>query len=258
MKSLLFYMCCFIAITCQAQKPFTLGSCRYSSKFTNNFQDISFNDASWGVYEYDTSLHHILASDSLFTRFTFQLDDEFLNASPRKDSFKIILPYITIGAQYWLNGHRIYPKISNAGNEFRLSMILKYLNPVGRNIFSAAIFFRENAVRFSADPPIITMLPFIDAIDMEFQEGRADQNQRNVLISNRLGMKIEGNLYIEIKDLIKDTVLQTFNRSLTIAPYEFILHPAILRKYSPMQVTAIFTEKYTKISKKIVIQAGHK
>ncbi len=250
-------MCCFVAITCQCQKPFTLGNCKYSLKFTNNFQDSSFDDAAWNVFNYDTIQQQMISTDSLFTRFYFQLDNEFLDASPRKDSFKIILPHITLGAQYWLNGHRIYPRISDDENVFRLSMILKYLNPQGKNIFSAAIFSRESIAAFSANPPIITMLPFIDAIDMEFQEGRADQNQRNVLLSNRLGMKVEGNLYIEIKDLVKDTILQTFNRKLTLAPYEFILHPAILRKYSPMQVTAIFTEKYAKLSKQIVIQAGH-
>ncbi len=258
MKSLLFYISCAITITIQAQHPFTLEYCKYSSKYTTNFQDSSFEDADWTVFEYNNNAQQKIFSDSLFARFYFELQDDFFDAAPRKDSFKIILPHIDLGAQYWLNGHRIYPRISDAENVFRLSMILKYLKPQGKNMFAAALYSKESIKHFCSKPPIITMLPFIDAIDMEFQEGRADQNQRNVLLSNRLGMKVEGNLYVEIKDLVQDTVLQTFNRKLTLAPYEFILHPAILRKYSPMQVTAIFTERYAMLSKKIVIQAGNK
>lgn len=257
MKFMLLSLCSIISSIAFAQQPYYLSSCLYHTGKAIGFQDTLFDDQAWSQFDYQDDNISFHLTDTLYTRFHFKLLPDFFSASPRSDSFKIVLPALPAGAQFWLNGHRIYPRIMPDANVFRLSMILKYLNARGANLFAIAVFSKESISSLVSAPPFITMLPLIDAIDMEFQPGRDDQNQRNVLLSNRLGMKVEGRLYVEIKDMLKDTVLQTFNRNIVLAPYEFILHPAILRKYSPMQVTAVFTEKFSRLSKKIVVEAGH-
>lgn len=256
MKFVLLSLFSIVGYISFAQQPFYLNSCLYNTSVEKGFQDTMFNDRTWTPIYYADSNANFYVADTIYTRFHFDLLPDFFSASPRTDSFKIVLPALQAGAQFWLNGHRIYPRITPDANVFRLSIVLKYLNKTGANLFVAAIFSKESIRNFISEPPYITMLPLIDAIDMEFQEGRSDQNQRNVLLSNRVGMKVEGKLYIEIKDMVKDTVLQTFNRNITLAPYEFILHPAILRKYSRMQIIAVFTERFSKLSKQIVIQSG--
>lgn len=254
---MLLSLCSIVSYFSFAQQPYYLSSCFYKTSLEKDFQDTLFDERAWSQFDYQSNHTDFQTADTLYTRFLFNLRPDFFSASPRSDSFKIVLPALQDGAQFWLNGHRIYPRITPDANVFRLSMVLKYLNTKGANLFVAAVFSKENISSFISEPPYISMLPLIDAIDMEFQQGRDNQNQRNVLLSNRLGMKVEGKLYLEIKDMVKDSVLQTFNRNIVLAPYEFILHPAILRKYSLMQITAVFTEKFSRLSKQIVIQSGH-
>ncbi|MBA2250716.1 MAG: putative Ig domain-containing protein [Chitinophagaceae bacterium] len=265
MKIFLFLSFLCIASLLQAQDKIILADPEFITGNNDHWKDISFDDSKW-----KTIRPNILWEPQGYPdyngyawyRFHFRLPSSLKDNSFLKDSLRIFLAKIDDADETFLNGEKIgatgsmpedkegYIGAYNVTREYHVATASKFLRWDKENVLAVKVYDGGGGGGMYGGHPYIDMIDIIDAISLTLQHA-VEKNEVSVIITNQLGININGNLHLQIKDRKNNRTILNKNISLVLSPLKSA-YKNIEVPEGEMELSISFKEKNTGKIKSLV------